>query len=138
MHHLVEEEVNYQEQVALEVNHLVQELLEVQEVPLMKELVAWQARSPPIPWWASTRPLRVATDCSGMRVPEMTLTMLRENGRSTHNVFACDVMKAAQQQWMDYPGLEPLLADVNMRIWNKDMLVMASESRCTTQNAEHN
>ena len=62
-----------------------------------------------------------------MCAPEMAFTMLCERGRSTHNVFACGVVKAAQQ-WMAHLGLEPLLAHMNMRLWNKDTGVMGAKT----------
>ena len=44
--------------------------------------------------------LRVASDCSGMCVPEMALKMLCEKGKSMHTVFVCDVMKGHSSGWL--------------------------------------
>ena len=93
----------------------------------MKELKGWKARAPTIPWWTSTRSLRVATDCSGMCIPELALKMLCKDGRSMHTVFACDVMKSAQR-WMEHLGLSPLLDDMNCRLWNKETGVMTAKT----------
>ena len=91
----------------------------------LQELSAWATRAPAIPWWTSERPLRMASDCSGMCVPEMALQLLCKNGRSVHTVFACDVMKSSQM-WMAHLGLKPILADMNCRLWNKDTGVMSA------------
>ena len=101
---------------------------------ILKELTDWTTRVPAIPWWTSTRPLRVASDCSGMCIPEIALQMLckaseqsKMSKRFVRTVFACDVMKSSQK-WMAHLGLKPVLADMNCRIWNQGTRVMSGKT----------
>ena len=82
----------------------------------LKELKAWSTRSPAVPWWTSDRPLRMATDCSGLCIPEIAADMLRKPDTSVHHVFACDIMPASQA-WMSHRDLQPILGDINCRLW---------------------
>ena len=52
----------------------------------------WAKATPPIPWWSAERPLRVATDCTGLAVAEVSLqTLAATLGADIHTVFACDI-----------------------------------------------
>ena len=62
-----------------------------------------------------------------MCAPEMALKTLCKKGKSMHTVFACDVMKGAQQ-WMAHLGLKPILTDMNCRIWNNHIGVTSSKT----------
>ena len=77
----------------------------------------WVKRARHVPWWTSSRPLRLATDCSGLAVPEIALAMLGDHcGASVHHVFACDIWTGSQQ-WLQAIGVSPILKDMNSRIW---------------------
>lgn len=59
----------------------------------------WAAAATSVPWWKPGRCLRVATDCSGMGIPELALWELARTvgGRSVDSVFACDIGKPSQR-----------------------------------------
>ena len=72
----------------------------------------------------------MATDCSGMCVPEIAIHMLSKHSKpsaSVHNVFACDVLKASQK-WMAHLGLSTVLGDMNNRIWKVESGEMVSKA----------
>ena len=77
----------------------------------------WTRHASSIPWWTPDRPLRLATDCSGLGVPEIAARMLAGDGRSTHVAFACDVWKGSKV-WLQQALAPLLLMDMNLRIWN--------------------
>lgn len=61
--------------------------------------------------------MRIATDCSGMAVPEMALEELAEKqGAALSQVFACDVWSGSQQ-WLMKLGCGPVLTDMAARVW---------------------
>ena len=62
----------------------------------------WASKAPRTPWWSPGRPLRVATDCSGLGIPELALRELaREHGSTMDSVFACDVAVRCKQ-WLHH------------------------------------
>ena len=78
----------------------------------------WASRAPSVKWWTPCRPLRLATDCSGLGIPEIAADMLAGSERSVHVVFACDVW-GASQQWLAKMGASSvILGDMNLRIWD--------------------
>ena len=78
----------------------------------------WTSHAPAVKWWTPCRPLRLASDCSGLGVPEIAASMLAGSERSVHTVFACDVWRASQQ-WLTKMGLASLiLGDMNLRVWD--------------------
>ena len=77
----------------------------------------WAAHAPSIKWWTHSRPLRLATDCSGLGIPEVAAEMLAGPDRLVHAVFACDVWHASQR-WLSSMGMPVILADMNLRIWD--------------------
>ena len=80
----------------------------------------WAKATPPIPWWSAGRPLRVATDCTGLAVAEVSLqTLAATLGADIHTVFACDIWSGSRH-WLQTLGIQPILADMNTRVWNKE------------------
>ena len=80
----------------------------------------WAKATPPIPWWSAGRPLRVATDCAGLAVAGNSLqTLAATLGADIHTVFACDIWSGSRH-WLQTFGIQPILADMNTRVWNKE------------------
>jgi site-specific DNA-cytosine methylase len=78
----------------------------------------WSERAPKVPWWGPGRVLRVATDCTGLAVPEMALEMLATRQQSDMtSVFGCDVWSGSRT-WLKSHFVEPLLGDMTMRVWH--------------------
>ena len=78
----------------------------------------WTSHAPAVKWWTPCRPLRLATDCSGLGTAEIAADMLAGSERSVHVVFACDVC-AACQKWLTKMGVSSLvLGDMNIRVWD--------------------
>ena len=78
----------------------------------------WTSSAPAVKWWTPGRPLRLATDCSGLAIPEIAADMLAGSERSVHTVFACDVWRGSQQ-WLAKMGISSLiLGDMNIRVWD--------------------
>ena len=83
---------------------------------------SWADRVPPIDLWASGKPLRVATDCSGLGCAEVGLQNIAAAQRgSIHHVFSCDVWSASQR-WLQSIGMEAILKDMNTRVWHEGSL----------------
>ena len=62
-----------------------------------------------------TRELRMASDCSGMGVPEMAVS--KSIPMQTKVLFACDINPACQKMLrMNFPGV-PVLKDVTKRVY---------------------
>ncbi len=60
----------------------------------------------------------MATDCTGLAVPEMALEMLATRQQSdVTSVFGCDVWSGSQT-WLKSHFVEPLLGDMTMRVWH--------------------
>jgi len=60
----------------------------------------------------------MATDCTGLAVPEIAMQMLaKEHGSRVDTVFACDAF-GGSQKWLTFLGIGPILCD--MRIWNRE------------------
>ena len=83
----------------------------------------WASNAPQVKWWTRGRPLRLATDCSGLGVPEIAADMLAGSERSVHHVFACDVCNASRQ-WLAGMGVSLILGDMNLRLWDSNIGVM--------------
>ena len=82
----------------------------------------WAERVPSIDLWTIGRPLRVATDCSGLGCAEVSLqTIAAVHGGSVHHVFSCDVWSGSQRRLQSI-GMEAILKDMNMRVWNEGTL----------------
>ena len=59
----------------------------------------------------------MATDCSGLAIPEIAMRMIAEQHKSeVETVFACDVLPGSQE-WLKSLGIGPILRDMNVRIW---------------------
>ena len=60
----------------------------------------WLRRVAVPSWWTADRPLRMATDCSGIGVPEIAMQMVGERicGGVKH-VWTCDNSKPSQK-WL--------------------------------------
>ena len=80
---------------------------------------SWAERVPCIGLWADGRPLRVATDCSGLGCAEVSLqTIAAVQGGCLHHVFSCDVWSGSQR-WLQSIGMKTILRDMNMRVWSE-------------------
>lgn len=62
----------------------------------------------------------MATDCSGLGVPEIAMHMLTKECESgVDTVFACDILPGSQK-WLKSHGIGPILRDMNLRVWNSE------------------
>ena len=88
----------------------VREVCEVASRPLAFAMVlsrwrTWAKSAPTISWWSPERPVRVATDCTGLGVVEMALeTLASQRGVSVQTMFACDIWSASQR-WLQGLGV---------------------------------
>ena len=58
----------------------------------------------------------MATDCSGLAIPEIAMRMVAEQHKSeVETVFACDILPGSQE-WLKSLGIGPILRDMNVRI----------------------
>ena len=80
---------------------------------------SWAEQVPCIGLWADGRPLRVATDCTGLGCAEVSLQAIAAaQGGCLHHVFSCDVWSGSQR-WLQAIGMKTILRDMNMRVWNE-------------------
>ena len=87
----------------------------------------WASHAASVKWWTPGRPLRLATDCSGLGIPEIAASMLAGSDRNVHIVFACDVW-AGSQRWLLQMGIAPLLlSDMNVRVWDANAGVIKTK-----------
>ena len=69
----------------------------------------WAKATPPIPWWSAGRPLRVATDCTGLAVAEVSLqTLAATLGVDIQTVFVCEIWPGSRH-WLQTLGIQPIL-----------------------------
>ena len=91
-------------------------------VKSMSKGFAWAEQVPSIGLWAAGKPLRVATDCTGLGCAEVSLqTIATVQGGCIHQVFACDVWSGSQR-WLQSIGMKVILKDMNMRVWHEGSL----------------
>ena len=83
-------------------------------------LLKWASSAPGIDWWRPGRPLRLATDCTGLAIPELAARMLAGTNRKVQDVFVCDVWSGSRRWLQLLSKLQPehQLSDMNMRVWN--------------------
>ena len=59
----------------------------------------------------------MATDCSGLAVPELALQELAQQQQSEiRTVFACDIWSGSRK-WLQHLHVQPVLADMVVRVW---------------------
>ena len=74
---------------------------------------SWLQRVAVPSWWTAYRRLRMATDCSGIGVPEIAMQMVGERiGGGVHHVWTCDISKPSQKWLQGLLGEHTLLADM--------------------------
>jgi hypothetical protein len=57
----------------------------------------WATKAASVPSWGPMRPLRVATDCSGLGIPELALTEIADLNKSSVEIaWSCDVVPQAK------------------------------------------
>ena len=60
----------------------------------------------------------MATDCSGLAVPEVAMQIVAErHGAAIETAFACDILPESEK-WLKSLGVGPTVLDMNMRVWN--------------------
>ena len=85
-------------------------------VVLVAGVDGWRQRAAVPSWWTAHRPLRMATDCSGIGVPEIAMQMMgQRTGGAVDHIWTCDVFKPAQKWLQGLMGERALLADVMER-----------------------
>ena len=58
----------------------------------------WATKAPSVPWCGPSRPLRAATDCSGLGIPELALTEIVDlNKSSVELAWSCDVASSSKR-----------------------------------------
>ena len=76
----------------------------------------WLRRAAVPSWWTAHRPLRMATDCSGIGVPEIAMQMMgQRTGGAVDHMWTCDVFKPSQKWLQGLMGEHTLLADMMER-----------------------
>ena len=85
-------------------------------VVLVARMDGWLRRAAAPSWWTARRPLRMATDCSGIWVPEIAMQMMgQKTGGAVGHMWTCDVFKPAQKWLQGLVGEHTSLADMMER-----------------------
>ena len=62
----------------------------------------WATKAPSVPWCGPGRPLRAATDCSGLGIPELALKEIADLKKaSVEMAWSCDVASSSKR-WCLY------------------------------------
>ena len=96
------------------------------------EFASWHKRAVQIPWWSSEKVLKVATDCSGIGMPEQALLTLAESrGLNVQFAFGSDLM-APCRKWIEAMRPGPVLVDMTARKFGKGSFTTVSNGNSMT------